>query len=160
MEVKDVFDDAFCDVTKKIVKLDLHKSDEKMQDAQAVSDFQDYREMIQTQGYVNAVIVCRFSNEMFHYITNTMNNGVTPSGEELPLYINEYINIACGCAISRINDMTGQLSRLTVPRFYQCGEPLEGDLDFREQRFLSYDSRLGKLQVYLFYSLNDYEEGK
>ncbi|MCD7825030.1 MAG: chemotaxis protein CheX [Clostridiaceae bacterium] len=150
MEVREIFDTAFCDVTKKIVQLDLYKSGQEQQEKLGL---QKCREVIRTHGYVNAVIVCQFSDEMFRYIPGAMNKGVPPTEEEVPLYINEYINIACGYAISRLNNMAGTPSRLSVPQFYQRGEPLEGDMNFDEKQCLSYRSRIGELQVYLFYSL-------
>ena len=157
MEVNKIIDDAFCEVTKKLVSLDLDRIDSDTGPGE-VSSPQGYREMIQTYGYMDSMILCRFSEEMFHHIVDTMNNGVPPSEEEVPLYLNEYINIACGCAVSKINNLTGTKTRLSLPRFYRKGEPFDDVASTGTIHNLAYQSSLGMWQIYMFYSLRDCEE--
>ena len=117
-----------------------------------------YREAIETHGYVNSVIICQFSDDLFRYITDTMNNGVTPSEEEIPLYLNEYINIACGHAISRLNNLAGHSSRLSIPSFYQEEEPLEEKWVTHLGQFISYHTENGRLHMFIKYSLQSEQE--
>ncbi|RKI42975.1 hypothetical protein D7V86_00300 [bacterium D16-51] len=162
-KVDETFDFAFCEVTKKLVNLELHRvaEDDKITADKVVILKKGYREEIETHGHINSRIVCHFSDELFRYITDTMNNGITPSEEEIHLFLNEYINIACGHAISSLNNLTGRPSRLTIPRFYRNNDSLELTDPEEEGRYLVYRSATGMLHVFLFYSMQtDQEEGK
>ena len=146
MNVKEIFDTSFCEVTKKLVKLELKKvcnEEEKEEDKAEILN-KGYREAIETHGYINSIVICQFSDELFRYIIDTMNNGVTPSEEEIPLYLNEYINIACGHAVSRMNNLAGHSSRLSIPSFYQEEEPLEDKWGIRSGCWLSYRTEIGR----------------
>lgn len=161
MEICEVFDKAFDEVTKRLVRIELHKVREDVRREETALLERGYRESISTKGYINANIVCHFSDELFRYIIDTMNGGVTPSEDEIPLYLNEYINIICGYALSKLNNMVKKPSRLSVPSFYRLTEPLDSILDLDKIKFLSYDSKMGRLHVYICCSVgSDYEEGK
>ena len=153
MDVKEIFDTSFCEVTKKLVKLELKKvcDEEGKEEDKEKADLlsKGYREAIETHGCINSVVICQFSDELFRYIIDTMNNGVTPSEEEAPLFLNEYINIACGHAISRMNNLAGQSSRLSIPSFYQEGEPLEDKWIIHSGRWLSYRTEIGRLHIFI-----------
>ena len=141
MNVKEIFDTSFCEVTKKLVKLELKKVCNE-----------------ETHGYINSIVICQFSDGLFRYIIDTMNNGVTPSEEEIPLYLNEYINIACGHAVSRMNNLAGHSSRLSIPSFYQEEEPLEDKWGIRSGCWLSYHTEIGRLHIFLKYSFQSEQE--
>lgn len=162
MDVKEIFDSSFCEVTKKLVKLELKKvcdEEGKEGDEEKAALFnKGYREAIETHGYLNSIVICQFSDGLFHYITDTMNNGIPPSEEETPLFLNEYINIACGHAISKMNNLAGQASRLSVPSFYQEEEPLEDKWVIRSGRWLSYHTEIGRLHIFIKYSLQNEQE--
>ncbi|MCI8377244.1 MAG: chemotaxis protein CheX [Lachnospiraceae bacterium] len=162
MDVKEIFDTSFCEVTKKLVKLELKKvcDEEGKEEDKEKADLlsKGYREAIETHGCINSVVICQFSDELFRYIIDTMNNGVTPSEEEAPLFLNEYINIACGHAISRMNNLAGQSSRLSIPSFYQEGEPLEDKWIIHSGRWLSYRTEIGRLHIFIKYSFQSEQE--
>lgn len=162
-KVDETFDTAFCEVTKKLVNLELQRvaEEDRITAEKEVILEKGYREEIATQGHINSRIVCHFSDELYRYITDTMNNGVTPSEEEIHLFLNEYINITCGHAISSLNNLTGKRSRLTIPKFYRNDDQLELANPDEEGRYLVYRSTTGMLHVFLFYSLQtDQEEGR
>ena len=160
MNVKEIFDTSFCEVTKKLVKLELKKvcnEEEKEEDKAEILN-KGYREAIETHGYINSIVICQFSDGLFRYIIDTMNNGVTPSEEEISLYLNEYINIACGHAVSRMNNLAGHSSRLSIPSFYQEEEPLEDKWGIRSGCWLSYHTEIGRLHIFLKYSFQSEQE--
>ncbi len=126
MDVKEIFDTSFCEVTKKLVKLELKKVCDEEGKEEDKADL--------------------------------LNNGVTPSKEEVPLYLNEYINIACGHAVSRMNNLAGQASRLSIPSFYQEEEPLEDKWGVHSGRWLSYHTEIGRLHIFIKYSLQSENE--
>ena len=160
MNAQEIFDTSFCEVTKKLVKLELKKvcnEEEKEEDKAEILN-KGYREAIETHGYINSIVICQFSDGLFRYIIDTMNNGVTPSEEEIPLYLNEYINIACGHAVSRMNNLAGHSSRLSIPSFYQEEEPLEDKWGIRSGCWLSYHTEIGRLHIFLKYSFQSEQE--
>jgi len=147
-----IFDEAFCNVTKKLVNLELQKV---CGEKEKISFAGGYREAIETHGYLSAKIICWFSDGLFHYITDMMNGGTTPSEEEIPLFLNEYINIACGYAVSKLNDMAGHSSRLSVPYFFQGTEKMGEKWEIHEGEGLLYHTEVGKLYILVKYSFSE-----
>ena len=156
-ELEKIFDDAFCDVTKKLVKLELQKVCDDEEKRELLLK-EGYREVIETHGYMNARIVCWFSDELFHYIIDMMNMGETPSEEEIPLFLNEYINITCGYAVSKLNNLSGHSSRLSVPAFYQGNEGLEEKGMLQDGMYLAYRTKMGQLHIFMSYSFKGEQE--
>ena len=148
-EVREIFDASFSDVTRKLVRLEVSKVRQPIeQDKNILS--QGVRGKIETKGEVNLTVICRFSEPLFRYIIETMHGGTLPIEEEIPLYLNEYMNIICGDAISKINNITKSRSRLSVPSFYGDKDSLEILTGKRSIFFLIYDTEYGKLHVGLF----------
>lgn len=149
-EVKQIFDASFLDITKKLVRLEISRVDHVESIQRNEIFIQGYREKIQTKGAVNTTIISWFSEPLFQYIISTMHGGTSPAEEEIPLYINEYMNIICGHAISKINNITKTKSRLSVPEFYRGKELLEFLAEEEKEQYLTYQSPYGEMQVYLF----------
>lgn len=155
VEVKKLFDKAFSEITKKLIALDLKKTgDEREKEEQSLLN-RGCRELIETNGSMNSVVVCQFSEDLYRYITTKMNGGKLPSEEELHLYLNEYMNIICGFAVSQMNNVTGTKSRLSVPRFFQEGEKIDVSLQKKQRQKMTYQSKYGMLHVFLFYSFQN-----
>ncbi len=153
VKLGEIFDHAFREVSKKIIKLELQEETKEGEGKHRKYMEEGYREEIKTHGFLDSKIVCRFSEGLYYYIVSTMNNGVTPSEDQIPLFLNEYINIACGCAVSNLNNLVGKPSRLSVPRFYSGNEPLDGVQTEAPKDCLAYHTSEGLLHVFLFYSL-------
>lgn len=155
VDVKELFDKAFFEVTRKLVQIDFQKTgDEREKEEQALLN-QGCRELIETKGSMNSVVVCQFSDELYRVITTTMNGGELPSEDELHLYLNEYMNIICGFAVSQMNNMTGTKSRLSVPRYFKEGDQMDLSLQKQQRYRITYESKYGVLHVFLFYSFNN-----
>lgn len=155
VEVKELFDKAFFEVTRKLVQIDFHKtSDEREKEEQALLNH-GCRELIETKGSMNSVVVCQFSDELYKFITTAMNGGELPSEDELHLFLNEYMNIICGFAVSQMNNMTGTKSRLSVPQYYQDGEQMDVSLQKKQRHRMTYESKYGILHVFLFYTFQN-----
>lgn len=151
VDMEKIFDEAFCNVTQKLVKLEL----KKLCGEEEISFTEGYREAIETHGYLSAKIICWFSDGVFHYITDMMNGGTAPSEEEISLFLNEYINIACGYAVSKLNDMVGHSSRLSVPYFFQGTEKMGEKWEIHEGKGLLYHTKAGKLYILIEYSFQN-----
>lgn len=155
IEVRDIFDSAFREVTKKLVGIELKETTGTGQDSEDWLLLRHgYREKIQTNGYMTASIICRFSDSLYQHIVETM-SGSNLEQEEYPLYLNEYMNIICGRAVSNVNNLIGVTSRLTVPLYYQSDEPIEGLTQGVGWQKLMYDTSAGTLQVFLEYSFQN-----
>lgn len=154
-ELEKVFDEAFCAVTKKLVKLDLQRVQDVNENKEQMIKAADCREVIETKGYIRAKLICCFSNELFHYIVNTMNGGEPPSEEVAPLFLNEYINIMCGSAVSKLNNLFGHSSRLSVPLFYQGGAEMQEQLEMQRELYFAYYTEMGILHIFMNYSLEE-----
>lgn len=148
-EIRDIFDSAFQEVTKKLVGIDLIRLEGHEQEK---DDWlllrHGYREKIQTNGYMTASVICRFSDSLYQHIVKTM-SGEDLEQEEYALYLNEYMNIICGHAVSAVNNRIGVASRLTVPLYYQPDEPIEGLAEENHWQKLIYETAVGTLQVFL-----------
>ena len=105
-----------------------------------------YRGVIHMHGYLNATLIYYFPEELYDYIVRTMNCGSLPSEDERQLYIGEFINITCGHAISRLNDMLGKSTRITVPHLYARSDILE-EIPEENRMVLPYQSEKGVLHV-------------
>lgn len=128
-------------ITKALTGLELEKMDSQQWNGKHI-----VVDVIHTKGYFKAVIVCEMEQELFHHIISTMYGGALPPEEEQALYINEYMNIVFGRMISKINNMTGSVSRLSPPEY--CGEsvPVYEHPDRMHHLTLAYRTKQGQLR--------------
>lgn len=80
-----------------------------------------------------------------------MNSGEPASDDEKLLYINEYINIVCGFALSNISNKIGGSSKLTVPVFLKKGETIREKDRKSKHIVLYYETDIGVLRVTVYY---------
>jgi CheY-specific phosphatase CheX len=81
-------------------------------------------DMIHIHGYYEASILCEGDRNVFGRIISAMYGGDSPPAEEQALYINEYMNIICGRIVSKLNDLTGKISRVSVPEYFGDKRPV------------------------------------
>lgn len=146
VKVEEIFNDAFVSVSRKIISLELHrKAVEKV-------DFK-YLEMVRTRGNFASTIVCGFSPLMFDTIIRNMNGGQMPSEDEKVLYINEYVNIVCGRALSEINNQMGVSSRLTVPTLCLYTDEISVEQGKTGNEILFYETEFGQIEISIHYTV-------
>lgn len=148
VKVEKIFDDAFVNVSKKIVSLKLDRKADKKADIK-------YLELVHTKGRFVSTIVCGFSSMMFDVIIKNMNGGKMPSEDEKVLYINEYVNIVCGRALSEINDQMGVSSRLTVPTLSLDVDGISVEPGKTGNEILYYESEFGQIKISIHYTITD-----
>ncbi len=144
-EVDEIFDCAFVPVSKKIASLNLKRGLDKDIDSE-----DSYTGSVYTKGKFNSLIVCEISSAVYEHIIYVMNGGEPAPDEEL-LYINEYINIVCGHALSNISNKLGGSSRLTVPVFQEKGETFREDSGKSKSVVLYYETDIGVIRVSVYY---------
>lgn len=146
MKVGKIFDDAFISISKKLISLDLRRKKEEIISVK-------YMEFVKTKGKFNSTIICGFSSDIFDAIIIGMNDGKMPSEDEKVLYINEYVNIICGRALSEINNRLGRTSRLTVPMMCSDKESIDIDDSEMENEVLFYETEFGNIEVCIYYKI-------
>ena len=146
MKVGKIFDDAFISISKKLISLDLRRKKEEIISVKCM-------EFVKTKGRFNSTIICGFSSDIFDAIIIGMNDGKMPSEDEKVLYINEYVNIICGRALSEINNRLGRTSRLTVPMMCSDKESIDIDDSEMENEVLFYATEFGNIEVCIYYKI-------
>ena len=146
MKVGKIFDDAFISISKKLISLDLRRKKEEIISVKCM-------EFVKTKGKFNSTIICGFSSDIFDAIIIRMNDGKMPSEDEKVLYINEYVNIICGRALSEINNRLGRTSRLTVPMMCSDKESIDIDDSEMENEVLFYETEFGNIEVCIYYKI-------
>ena len=146
MKVGKIFDDAFISISKKPISLDLRRKKEEIISVKCM-------EFVKTKGKFNSTIICGFSSDIFDAIIIGMNDGKMPSEDEKVLYINEYVNIICGRALSEINNRLGRTSRLTVPMMCSDKESIDIDDSEMENEVLFYETEFGNIEVCIYYKI-------
>ena len=146
MKVGKIFDDAFISISKKLISLDLRRKKEEIISVKCM-------EFVKTKGKFNSTIICGFSSDIFDAIIIGMNDGKMPSEDEKQLYINEYVNIICGRALSEINNRLGRTSRLTVPMMCSDKESIDIDDSEMENEVLFYETEFGNIEVCIYYKI-------
>ena len=146
MKVGKIFDDAFISISKKLISLDLRRKKEEIISVKCM-------EFVKTKGKFNSTIICGFSSDIFDAIIIGMNDGKMPSEDEIVLYINEYVNIICGRALSEINNRLGRTSRLTVPMMCSDKESIDIDDSEMEKEVLFYETEFGNIEVCIYYKI-------
>ena len=146
MKVGKIFDDAFISISKKLISLDLRRKKEEIISVKCM-------EFVKTKGKFNSTIICGFSSDIFDAIIIGMNDGKMPSEDEKVLYINEYVNIICGRALSEINNRLGRTSRLTVPMMCSDKESIDIDDSEMENEVLFYEPEFGNIEVCIYYKI-------
>lgn len=147
IQIDEVFDHVLVSITKTLADLDMVKvrpDGWKAENALV--------ETIYTNGSFDAYILCEIEPELFEYIVSTMHGGSPPCKEEKPLYMNEYINIICGRAVSIINNVTGYASRLSVPTFHGSAEDIDNIQTKAEQKVLLYGTEKGFMRIVINYT--------
>lgn len=105
-------------VTKVLTGVDLKKTDSNQCAKEKVLTV-----MIHTRGFFLANIKCEMDRDMFEQIISGMYGGGMPPDEEQSLYMNEYMNIVCGRIVSKINTLTGSVSKLSIPEYFGEHDP-------------------------------------
>ena len=146
MKVGKIFDAAFISISKKLISLDLRRKKEEIISVKCM-------EFVKTKGKFNSTIICGFSSDIFDAIIIGMNDGKMPSEDEKVLYINEYVNIICGRALSEINNRLGRTSRLTVPMMCSDKESIDIDDSEMENEVLFYETEFGNIEVCIYYKI-------
>lgn len=110
VEVREIFRHSLTRISGQIAGITLTPADRV--------EFSEeyYMGVIYTKGKFAAMVEFFWCKELYEYIACQMTGGRGVSDEDKVLYVNEYMNIICGKALSDINNILGKpASRLSVP---------------------------------------------
>lgn len=145
IEVEEIFNSAFVSVSKKIASLHLRREMDR-----DINGDDIYTGSVYTKGKFNSLVVCEISSDVYEHIIYVMNCGEPASNEEKLLFINEYINIVCGCALSHISNKLGGASKLTVPVFLEKGVAYRERDGKSKNLVLFYETDIGVIRVTVY----------
>lgn len=147
VQIEEIFDRVIVAIAGLIADLELVKvEDDHMITGDTVI------ETLYTTGNFDAFIMCRIEPQLYEYIVKKMHGDVSPARQDKPLYLNEFMNMICGRAVSIINNITGNASRLSVPTFYMPGEHPDVTHPAEAVRRLSYQSKEGNIDLEIHYT--------
>ncbi len=147
IQVEEVFDRVWVNITKALTGLEMKSVAQDHWKAENT-----LVETIYTSGNFDAYILCELDLELYEYIISAMYGGGMPPEEERILYLNEYINIICGRAVSVINNATGYASRLSVPTFYKSIKDFNETESKAERKTLLYETEKGFMRIVINYT--------
>ena len=147
IQISEVFDHTLVSLTKALAGIELEKAETKSWEAK-----DKFVETINTKGKFDSYILCEIEADLFEHIVTMMHGGSPPTEEEKVLYINEYINIICGRAISAINNELRVTSRLSIPTFHGRSLNETEKQEKAEQRVLWYQTEKGSMRFVIYYT--------
>ncbi len=149
LNMEETFDKIVVSITESLSGLTLSRVE-----SVSASLLRMCRIIIHTRGQFEACMVCEAEPSLLQYIITQMHGGSPPDPEEAVLYMNEYMNIVCGRAVSAVNNATGNSSRLSVPVFYAQEEEFPGTDKKEQEEELCYQSAKGSMRFKVSYTLH------
>lgn len=142
----EVLDSAVKDISHRVVKIDVVNIPEggKLPAAQPCSVY------TKTRGDYEMTFVLYTDYKLLEKMTSNMKRGAAATEEEIPLYMEEFLNILCGHIVSNMNKEEKLKVFFDVPRFIR-GE--YRDSDEKARRFSGryhYSSPYGSLELKVF----------
>ena len=148
IQIEDVFDSVLVSMTKALTGMELVRvMPEEWTEKNTLI------ETIITYGKFDSCMWFEVGMDLYEQIISAMNGGIPPEEEEKLLYMNEYVNIVCGRAISVINNKMGKASRLSVPKFQKSIGEETVRKPGEEKKELVYRTEKGFLHFVVLYTL-------
>lgn len=146
-----VFVEAFVVITRQLASFDLVYEECADWDIEG-----GFICLIHTRGAINLRVACHMNPEFSREIVSKMYGGDIDNMQEMKLYLNEYMNIVCGYAVSRLNDTTGTRSRISVPQMI-VADCEENTFQEMEGEHYCFSSNYGDIRVCI-YPVDDKED--
>jgi CheY-specific phosphatase CheX len=133
-------------MTMALAGLELKKVDSPLWNSEnTIAD------MIHIKGYYEASILCEGDRDVFGRIISAMYGGSSPPLEQQALYINEYMNIVCGRIVSKLNELTGEISRVSVPEYFGRERPVCNQREKLHSEEITYQVEQGFIRFTVSY---------
>lgn len=142
-DVCHMFAESFVTVTEQVAGFPLSCVDSK----ENVKATQNVK--IQTKGVFCASLYFSMEQDFADAILKRMSNGKPLSPDMRDLYIGEYVNILVGHGLTKINNLVGQTSRLTIPKVGLFAWEDKGK--YKMQHNLLFKSACGNMKVEIGY---------
>lgn len=144
LDVRHMFVESFTSVTEKIAGFPLRCCAEK-------KDFKIGQIVkIRAEGVFRASLYISMEETFEDAVYNGMTKGKVLPPNMHDLYVGEYINIISGHALTNINNMMGQTSRLTVP-VVGISEKNDSE-EYKKQCTLYFEAPCGNMKMDISYN--------
>lgn len=137
----EILDSAVKDISHRVVNIDVVNSP----DNNKKTSLQPCSVYTKTKGDYEMTFVLSTDYEVLKQMTQNMKRGAEASEEEVPLYIQEFLNILCGHIVSKMNKRTNLKVFFDVPSFVKGEFEPKGKGKFTKQYY--YDSPYGSLGI-------------
>lgn len=143
----EVLDSAVKDISHRVVKIDVVNVPERG----GIPALQPCNIYTKTRGDYEMTFVLCTEYEMLKKMTSNMKRGAEASEEDVPLYMEEFLNILCGHIVSKMNKSEKLKVFFDVPRFVR-GEYRGNGSPAGFSGEYCYDSPYGSLELKVFCS--------
>ena len=138
----EILDSAVKDISHRVVAIDVVNSS----DSSELASSQPCSIYTRTKGDYDMTFVLSTDFAVLRQMTRNMKRGAEASEEEVPLYMQEFLNILCGHIVSRMNKRANLKAFFDVPNFMQ-GEFKPGSGTPAKFTEYYYSSPYGMLEI-------------
>ena len=139
----DILDSAVKDISRRVVNIDVTNSS----DSNEISSSRPCSVYTRTRGDYDMTFVLSTDYAVLKQMTRNMKRGAQTNEEEVPLYMQEFLNILCGHIVSKMNKRTNLKVFFDVPNFMQGEFKPGGGAPAKFTEDYYYDSPYGLLGI-------------
>lgn len=139
----EILDSAVKDISHRVVKLDVVN----MPENSCVTALQPCNIHTKTNGDYEMTFVLCTDYQVLKEMTRNMKRGAEASEEDVPLYMQEFLNILCGHIVSKMNKRTNLKVFFDVPCFVRGEFKAKNEDQSKFSGKYCYDSPYGSLEL-------------
>jgi len=144
--IRQIFADTILELTKEVVNVELVE-----QEVQTENWDEGYVFGVEIHGAFQASVIYHFEKTTIEGFVECLAEGMELTKEEQVLYAIEYLNITCGRALSKLNNLLERASRLSVPELLEYPENKKVS-EGEEVLSWSFNSKYGGFRMEMIYS--------
>lgn len=139
----EVLDSAVKDISHRVVKIDVVN----LPDGASVPSLQPCNIYTKTRGDYEMTFVLCTDYAVLKEMTRNMKRGAEASEEDVPLYMEEFLNILCGHIVSKMNKKEKLKVFFDVPCFVRGEYRADETASDKFEGSYHYDSPYGSLEL-------------
>ncbi len=148
MAVEEIFGKAFTELTFSMTELKLDKLKEY-----TLFEKVEYSFIVRTRGGFVALIFADFSKGLGETLAYSIRKQKVLSEQEQIMYVEEYLNIICGRALSEINNLIGKRSRLSM---VSLSDGMEATDQLPWEIKQSFQCKEGRINIIIRYEVSEW----
>lgn len=144
----EVLDSAMKDISHRVGKLDVVN----LPEGSGITSLQPCCVHTRTKGDYEMTFVLCTDYEVLKEMTRNMKHGVEASEDDVPLYMEEFLNILCGHIVSKMNKRTNLKVFFDIPCFVKGEYKAANEEKTKLTGKYCYDSPCGSLELQVLYN--------